>query len=447
MESVLELDDDDKPSMKCRRIELSKLKPGAVLSTAIVDPAQPKLKLLTAGTKIDEKFLRQLNQRGIETVILAERDIALMTAFNPQGRRIQVPPAPNYVRSVKDNDGSIEIDQLLKLGKIDALGDKPASDKPADDDGPAVSELTNRRPGTAYADGLQSEWAEECEQRIDVMADFIEDSVSGNHASTAALKKISTELVGQWIEDSDALVALAASPYQSHYPSRHGVHLASLAIAIGGEMGLGRQSLINLGIGCLIHDVGMRSVGVGLFETKEPLTSGQLRRLADHPVKAIGVATQFGDAISIDTRMVVYQIHERCDGSGYPRGYQADQIHPLAKIAAVADAFVGMVSTRKHRVAIQGYRANLALLEELKRQRFDAKVIRSLLKATSLHPIGSRVRLSNEYLGRVIRSGGDNFVRPTISMWRSDRQESESTFVDLAQDQSINITQSLPAAA
>ena len=427
--------------MKCRRLELSNLKVGAVLSTAISDPAHPRLKLLAAGTMIDDQFLRQLAVRGIQHVILAERDIALLRAFDPQGRRKKVPPAPKYVQSVLENDGSKEVDQLLKLGNIGA------AEASVNNVGPAINELVDRRPGTSYADGLQSQWANECNQRIDVMVDFIEESVAGNKASMVPLKKISVDLVDRWLEDSDALVALATAPYESDYPSRHGVHLASLAIAIGAEMGLDRDALIDLGVGCLIHDVGMRSIGIGLFDTKKPLTDGQLRRLADHPVKAIEVATQFGEAISIDTRLVVYQIHERSDGSGYPRGYQADQIHPLAKIAAVADAFVGMVSTRKHRLAIQGYRANVALLNELKHQRFDAKVIRALLKATSLHPIGSRVQLSNEYFGRVIRSGGEDFVRPTISMWHPDRQESEATVVDLAEDQAIKIVKSLPAAA
>lgn len=427
--------------MKCVKVGLSRLKVGAVLSSAIADPTQPRLKLLSAGTKIDESVLQRLAQRGIENVILAERDVAMLSAFEPQGRRSKVPPAPNYVRSNLQNDGSKEVDQLLLVSdeeQPDAFELKVDS---------SVIQDTQRRPGSSYEDGLQYQWAIECDRRIEQMVDFIEDAVNGSGASVSPLIQMSSELLDRWIEDPDALVALATAPYQSDYPSRHGVHLASLAIAIGAEMGLGRSSLIDLAVGCLIHDAGMKSVGVGMFETKDPLSAGQLRRLADHPVQAINIASRFGDELSIGSRMVLYQIHERCDGSGYPRGYQSHQIHPLAKIAAVADAFVGMVSTRKHRLAIQGYRANVALLEDVKQQRFDATAVRCLLKATSLHPIGSKVKLNNDQIGRVIRSGGDNFVSPTIAMWNPIQKESESAIVDLAKAPKIAITQSLPAAA
>jgi HD-GYP domain-containing protein (c-di-GMP phosphodiesterase class II) len=432
--------------MRCKRVELNKLKVGAVLTTAVVDPAQPRLKLLAAGTEITEHFLHQLKRRGIGTVILSERDIALLAAFSPQGRRTNVPPPPKYVRSHLENDGSRTADRLIRLADITNPDDADfASHDPNSD--LAIKNQIQRQHGTRYAKGLQEQWARESDQRIDLVTDFIEDSLVGHGSSISPLYDTSVELIDRWMEDPDALVALATSPYQSNYPSRHGVHLASLAIAIGAEMGLDRQSLIDLSVGCLIHDVGMRAVGVGLFETKEPLTDGQLRRLADHPVKAIEIAAKYGDALSIGAQMVLYQIHERCDGSGYPRGYRSHQIHPLAKVASVADAFVGMVSQRKHRLAIQGYHANVALLEEAKKGRFDASVIRALLKATSLHPIGSKVQLNTDHVGRVIRSGGDDFVRPTIAMWHPDRDESESAIVDLAVDECIKIVKSLPAAA
>jgi HD-GYP domain-containing protein (c-di-GMP phosphodiesterase class II) len=47
--------------------------------------------------------------------------------------------------------------------------------------------------------------------------------------------------------------------------------------------------------------------------------------------------------------MMIYQHHERCDGSGYPAGILAEAIHPWAKICAVADVFDAMTCQRPYR--------------------------------------------------------------------------------------------------
>ena len=294
---------------------------------------------------------------------------------------------------------------------------------------------------------MKQEWARENDQRIESVAKFFDEAMGSDDSSLDPLQSTSKQLIDRLMEDGDALVGLATTPHDSGYPTRHGVHLASLAIAIGADQGLNREQLMNLCIGCLIHDVGMMAVGTAIFDTDKPLSPAAIRRLADHPVKAIEIAEKYGDSLSMDSRAVLYQIHERCDGSGYPRGNRGDQIHPLAKIAAVADAFVGMAGNRKHRLAIQGYHAIVAIMNDAKNQKFDPHVLRSLLRIASLHPIGSYVKLSNQHIGRVIRTGGDDFVRPTIEMWHPQHREAQPTVIDLAQETSLSILTPLPAAA
>jgi HD-GYP domain-containing protein (c-di-GMP phosphodiesterase class II) len=47
--------------------------------------------------------------------------------------------------------------------------------------------------------------------------------------------------------------------------------------------------------------------------------------------------------------MMIYQHHERNDGSGYPAAITADEIHPWAKICAVADVFDALTCQRPYR--------------------------------------------------------------------------------------------------
>ena len=49
---------------------------------------------------------------------------------------------------------------------------------------------------------------------------------------------------------------------------------------------------------------------------------------------------------------IIYQHHERMDGSGYPLGLQENEIMTEAKIISVADVMEAMASIRPYRAAL-----------------------------------------------------------------------------------------------
>ncbi len=384
-----------------------------------------------------EVFIDALRRRSVDWVILSNADIALLRAFKSQGRRTKVPPAHQYEQSKVVNEYSETIDESLKdhgPPKLETTG-KPLAAR--------ISTPTD----CPYADGLQNEWAQRNNQEVDTVSQFFRETLNSDQRDIGPLQQTAIGIIRQMHEDKDALVCLASTPHDSDYPSRHGLHLAGLAMAIGVEMGLDEAALIELGVGCLIHDIGMQEVGLRIFGNKGKLSPIQLQRLADHPVKGLTVACEYGDKVSEASKTVAYQIHERNDGSGYPRGWTGERIHPLAKIAGVADAYVGMLANRQHRLAIQGYHVMAHLLEDMKAGKFDPRVIRALLNVASLYPLGSMVALNNECVGRVIRSGGDRYVEPTIEMWHKDYQHRDPTIVNLKQEPAIRITGTLPVDA
>lgn len=418
-----------------KRVPLDLLRPGVAVTTPIADPEKPRVRLLGAGMVMTEAFIDGLRRRGVDTVILAQHDIAILRAFTSQGRRTSVPPAHRYERSAEVNDYSEEFDETLNRQTVEAIGPSTT---------PFASQIETPADCT-YADGLQDQWATNNNKQVDSVSEFYQATVDRRMCDAGPLRLAVQNIVEQIAIDKDALVCMASTPHESDYPSRHGLHLAGVAMSIGTELGLDETELVDLGLGCLIHDVGMHAVGLRLFENKSTLSPSQLRRLADHPVRALEIACEYGDRISEASKLVAYQLHERGDGSGYPRGWTAEKIHPLAKIAAVADAYVGMLTNRKHRVAIQGYHVMVHLLSDMRQRKFDPRVVRALLNASSMYPLGSMVSLNNECIGRVIRSGGDRFVEPTIEMWHPNYRDRQPVIVNLREEPLIRITGSLAA--
>ncbi len=275
------------------------------------------------------------------------------------------------------------------------------------------------------------------------LAEVFDALKSGEPAAMHVVESISRDGLFRAAEDMDLFVCLGITPSADRYPSRHSLRVAMLATAIGAHMGWDEPSLLDLATGCLLHDVGMLGVDPSTYETKRFLSVADFAQIAEHPVLAVESLRQFADRLPMASRMIAYQIHERANGSGYPRGYKADRIHDLAKVACVADVYVALVSPRPHRPGLVPYHAVKKILHDAKAGLFDPDVIRALLKAVSLFPIGTYVALSDGRVGKVIRACPTDYYRPIIEAWSRDEPAANRAVVDLSRHDSLRITNTL----
>jgi two-component system response regulator RpfG len=96
-----------------------------------------------------------------------------------------------------------------------------------------------------------------------------------------------------------------------------------------------------------IHDIGMSTVSKAIIDKTSDLTDDERKSLLKHPRLAwqyLSRQPEWDEAAQI-----VLQHHERVDGNGYPNGLSQDDIHPGARLLAVADAFIAMITERPDR--------------------------------------------------------------------------------------------------
>jgi HD-GYP domain-containing protein (c-di-GMP phosphodiesterase class II) len=219
--------------------------------------------------------------------------------------------------------------------------------------------------------------------------------------------------------------------------------VALVAMGIGAALGYDKQILADLAMGCLLHDCGMLRLGSEIYQAQRVLEPTEFRAIVRHPVLTFEVLEENLERVPVGARMVAYQMHERCDGSGYPRGRSGDQIHELAKVAAVADTYVALVSPRPHRRGLLPYFSIEKILHGVREGLFDARVVRGLLRSVSLFPIGSYVAVSDERVGRVIRRGGEQYDRPVVELWSRRKLDGPPTLVDLALEPELRVVRPL----
>jgi HD-GYP domain-containing protein (c-di-GMP phosphodiesterase class II) len=109
--------------------------------------------------------------------------------------------------------------------------------------------------------------------------------------------------------------------------------------------------LAQIAAGALLHDIGKRHIPRYVLNKAGKLTDDEGDLVRAHPAIGFRELLDRGD-LAWGQLMMAYQHHERLDGSGYPTGTLADEIHPWSKICAVADVFDAMTSQRPYRRAL-----------------------------------------------------------------------------------------------
>lgn len=165
--------------------------------------------------------------------------------------------------------------------------------------------------------------------------------------------------------------------WRDPYTAGHQKRVAQLAVAIGREMGLDEMRLKGLHLGGLVHDIGKVAIPSEILTKPTQINALERQMVRQH--------VQTGYEILKDIPFfwpiadMVYQHHERLDGSGYPRGLKGDQIILEARVLAVADTVEAMAAHRPYRAAV-GLDAALAVIQEDKVGLFDPMVVGACLR-------------------------------------------------------------------
>jgi HD-GYP domain-containing protein (c-di-GMP phosphodiesterase class II) len=411
------------------QIPLSDLSIGAVLTTPIFDVDAKRTKLLGQGVEINQPLLDQLNSRGVTRVSISKRDLAAMSAGVPQGTR-KTAADHTYAPVKKSTEESKVIDSEINSPEFHTeIEDKVVR---------SLDTLTDCYDREAIAHEVQQR-----EAQISYVDGLYDSLIKGDGSEVEGLTEVCRQSIESMLRDKDLFSCLGVTPYDGDYPSRHSLHTCSVAISIGFVLGLDDKSLLDLGTGCLIHDVGMLKLDSQIYRTNRKLNEKELALLAEHPLLTMDALSSSDARISPIARIVAYQIHERCNGGGYPRGTKGDQLHILSRIAAVADAYVALLSNRWHRPGMMPYYAMEKMLKSIPEGLFDPKAIRGLLHVVSLFPLGSFIETHDGRIARVVRSTGATYMQPIVEIWNKKHNMFEPELVNLVDETNVKIKRAI----
>ncbi len=172
-------------------------------------------------------------------------------------------------------------------------------------------------------------------------------------------------------------VLVSALESRDPYTAGHQSQSARLACAIAGEMGLCENKIEGILMAGCIHDIGKLAIPAEILTKPTKLTNLEYSLIKEHPQCGYDMLKDVESPWPLAD--IVYQHHERMNGSGYPRNLKGDEIILEARIMAVADVVDAMGSHRPYRAAL-GIEAALEEIEKNKGSLYDADVVNACVK-------------------------------------------------------------------
>jgi len=261
----------------------------------------------------------------------------------------------------------------------------------------------------------------------------------GRKTSKLDINKQVGDIVDELLGNRSMMVNMMDLRSFDSYTYSHSINVAVLSIIIGITLNYGKEDLIKLGIGALLHDIGKVFISKDILNKEGPLTPSEYDIIKKHPQLGYDYVVE-KYLMPVLSRVTIADHHERYDGSGYPRGKKKSEISCFGKIAAVADVYDALISERPYRKALSPSNA-MEYMMAGSGTLFDPDIIRVFTRKIAPYPVGTTILLSNGWTGIILENFESFCLRPRIRIFQKAGKYVEPFEVSLKDDFNyLNVT-------
>lgn len=244
---------------------------------------------------------------------------------------------------------------------------------------------------------------------VQTAREILTDVRLGRAVNVRKVKRAVQGIVDQVITNEPSILAMTHLREFDDYTFTHSVNVCILSVVIGQRLGLGRNELYDLGLGALFHDLGKTRIPIEVLNKTGKLNDNDWRLLKEHP--ADGLLMLFGvhgfRDLPYRQMLIAYEHHMKVDLTGYPPNKRDRTIGLYSRIVAVADGFDAATSVRSYQYRPLSATDVLKGMLESPTRGFDPIVVKALVTATGVYPVGTLVILSTFELAVVTRANPD----------------------------------------
>jgi HD-GYP domain-containing protein (c-di-GMP phosphodiesterase class II) len=326
---------------------------------------------------------------------------------------------------------SFPVDGKARIAKVRSLGVREVyidTDRGLDIDNAPTreevqAELQQRMENiaTSYERPRQAELAEETQraQRLHseanrVIRTLMTDARLGAQIEVDRMEPLVENMVDSVFRNQNALLPLAGLKRHDNYTFEHSVSVCALMVAFARGLDLPRQTIKEIALGGLLHDVGKARVPDAILNKPAKLSATEFARMREHVAFSIQIL-EGTPGITTIAMQVAAQHHERYDGSGYPHHLKGDALSLYGQMSSIVDVYDAISSDRIYHKGMQPSEALRKLLE-WSEHHFEPKLVHSFIRAIGIYPSGSLVRLESGKLAVVREQNEGDLLHPQVEV-------------------------------
>jgi HD-GYP domain-containing protein (c-di-GMP phosphodiesterase class II) len=248
------------------------------------------------------------------------------------------------------------------------------------------------------------------------------------------MKSLAHDMVQQLFPVAMGEPVICGCPGLKDYDYVHPVHVASISMLLGKSAGMDEKQIMDLGMAALLQNIGYAAIPQAVLDGEWDFSEDNFRVVKMHSAYGAEIVRRYGH-VNQDVINMIYQHHERWNGTGYPHGLKGQSISPGARIIAVTDTACALVSKRPFRGAVltgnsipdanathgksfkQDYmhpHQAIDFLQANSGSLFDPEVVKLMALELPPYPCGVTVKLNTGETAIVCNSQTGIYARPEV---------------------------------
>ncbi|MCE2570217.1 HD-GYP domain-containing protein [Motilimonas eburnea] len=213
----------------------------------------------------------------------------------------------------------------------------------------------------------------------------------------------------------------------------HSLNVTVLCLVAAKTLSWSETDAQTLCLSAFLHDIGLIKVPTSIRRKTTPLTTSEENFYKMHTTYGVELVKK-ANCFPQEVIPLIAQHHERLDGTGYPKQYQADQLDEMTQLLSLVDAYDSLCFPHPSQKALSP-RSAIALMFKQSETKFNRSMLEVLVKLLGVYPPGSLVELDDKTPALVMSTNPKDAMNPNVLIYEVGKNEASGLVLPLASHQ------------